>query len=117
MPPTTTMMSPPPFLFEGLDQLGHQGLVPGRQGGDPDDVHVVFDGHAGSLLRGLEHRADVHVEPQVGKAVAITLHAAVVAVLAHLGHQDPRPAALAFLELIGALAEVLMISLSPYSAA
>ena len=72
--------------------------MPGGQRGHPDDVHVRLDGLAGHLGRGLEQRADVHVEAEVGEGGGDHLLAAVVAVLAHLGDQDARPAALGLLE-------------------
>ena len=55
----------------------------------PDDVHVVLDRLARRLLGGLEERADVDVEAEVRERRGDHLLAAVVAVLAHLGHQDP----------------------------
>jgi hypothetical protein len=57
-------------------------------------VHIVLHRLAGGLLRRLEERADVDVEAQVGKRGGDHLLAAVVAVLAHLGDQDARAAAL-----------------------
>ena len=47
---------------------------------------------------GLEQRADVHVETQVGERRGHHLGAAVVAVLAHLGDQDARTTAFVLLE-------------------
>jgi hypothetical protein len=41
--------------------------VAGRQGGDPDDVHVGLHRLPGDLLRRLEQRADVDVEAEVGE--------------------------------------------------
>ena len=75
-------------------QRGHQGEVAGGERVDADDVHVGLDRLPGHLGRGLEQRADVDVEAQVGERGRDHLLAAVVAVLAHLGHQDARPAAL-----------------------
>ncbi len=94
-PPQTTRMSPAPCCAQCLDQLRHQGLVARRLGGDADHVHVVLDGLPGRLLRGLEQRADVDVEAEVGEGRGDHLGAAVVAVLAQLDHQHARPAAFA----------------------
>ena len=57
-------------------------------------MHVVVDRLLGRLGRGLEQGADVDVEAQVGEGGGDHLLAAVVAVLAHLGDQDARAAAL-----------------------
>ena len=75
-------------------QRRHQREVPGGQRVDADDVHVGLDRLAGDLAGRLEQRADVDVEAEVGERGGDHLLAAVVAVLAHLGDQDPRPAAL-----------------------
>ena len=50
--------------------------------------------------RRLEQRTHIHVEAQVGKRSGNHLGAAIVAVLAHLGHQDARPPAFEFGELL-----------------
>ena len=93
-PPTTIMMSSRPAAASSLAQRRHQGEVPGGQRGDADDVHVGLDRLPGHLGRRLEQRADVDVEAEVGEGGGDHLLAAVVAVLAHLGDQDARPAAL-----------------------
>ena len=80
-------------------QLGHQREVPGGQRVDADDVHVGLDGLARDLARGLEQRADVDVEAEVGERGGDHLLAAVVAVLAHLGDEDAGLAALLLGEL------------------
>jgi hypothetical protein len=87
------MMSGAPCAFSACDELRHQRLVAGRLAGDADHVHVVLDGVARRLVRGLEQRADVDVEADVGEGGGDHLGAAVVAVLAHLGDQDAGPAA------------------------
>ena len=87
-PPTTTMMSARPGSASACAELGHQGQVAGGQRGHADDVHVGLDRLAGHLRRRLEERADVDVEAEVGEGGGDDLLAPVVAVLAHLGHQD-----------------------------
>src|SRR3546814_8498344 len=63
-----------------------------------DLVDVVFARLAGGFLRGLEQRADVDVEADVGEGGGDHLGAAIVAVLAQLHHQHARAAALLALE-------------------
>ena len=63
-------------------------------------MHVVLDGLARALLRRLEQRADVDVEAEIGEGGGDHLLAAVVAVLAHLGDQDARAAAVGFFGLL-----------------
>ena len=92
-PPTTTRMSPRPSSVERRLELGDQRQVAGRQRRHADDVHVGLDGLAGDLGRRLEQRADVDVEAEVGERRGDDLLAAVVAVLADLGDEDPRLAA------------------------
>ena len=71
---------------------------------DADDVHVGLDRLARHLFGGLEQRADVDVEAEVGEGAGDHLLAAVVAVLAHLGDEDPGPAPLASGELLDEVA-------------
>ena len=68
------------------------------QGVHPDHVHVGVDGLAGDLGGGLEQGADVDVEAEVTEAGGDHLLAAVVAVLAHLGHQQAGTAPVVGLE-------------------
>ena len=93
-PPTTIMMSARPSVGERVAQLGHQREVAGGERRHADDVHVGLDRLAGDLVGRLEQRADVDVEAEVGERGGDHLLAAVVAVLAHLGDEDARPAAL-----------------------
>ena len=86
------------LLGERLLQRGEQGQVARRQRGDADDVHVGVDRLLGDLLGRREQRAHVDVEAHVGERADHDLLAAVVAVLAHLGDQDARAAALGLLE-------------------
>ena len=87
-------MSSPPCARERLDQLRHQHLVAGGERADADHVDVVLDRLARRLLGRLEQGADVDVEADVGERGRDHLGAAVVAVLAELGDQQARPAAL-----------------------
>src|SRR3546814_9123395 len=99
------------LALQSLGGLRHQSLVAGRLAGDADDVDVVFDRLAGGFLRGLEQRADVDVEADVGEGGGDHLGAAIVAVLAQLHHQHARAAALlalASLDLALAAAEALV---------
>ena len=59
-----------------------------------DDVHVVLDRRLGHLGGGLEERAEVDVEAEVGERRAHDLGATIVSVLAHLGHEHAGLAAL-----------------------
>ena len=89
-PPTTTRMSLAPEFGERGLELGDERQVSGRQRRHADDVHVGLDRLAGDFGRGLEQRADVDVETEVGERRGDDLLAAVVAVLADLGDEDPR---------------------------
>ena len=64
------------------------------QRGDAHGVHVVFNGLAGALFRGLKERAHVYVKSQVGKGGGHHFGAAVVAVLAELADHHAGAAAL-----------------------
>ena len=66
------------------------------QSGHADSVHVVFDRLAGAFLGGLEQRAHVDVETEVGEGRGHHLGAAVVTVLAQLADHHARAAALCF---------------------
>ncbi len=97
-PPATIRILRGPQLGERVAQCGHQREVPGSQRRHPDDVHVGLDGLARDLLGGLEERAHVDVEAEVGERGGDDLLTAVVAVLAHLRHEDAGPAPLGLLE-------------------
>ena len=81
------------FALQRLDQRRDQGLVAGRLARHADDMDVVLDRLARGLLRGLEQRADIDVEADIGKGGGDDLGAAVVAVLAELDDQHARPPA------------------------
>ncbi|SVA41490.1 uncharacterized protein METZ01_LOCUS94344, partial [marine metagenome] len=83
---------------EGIAQFGHERQVPGGQRAHTHHVHIVLDGLSRHLARRREQRADVDVEAQVGERRGDDLLAPVVAVLAHLGDEDPWPAAVCSLE-------------------
>ena len=97
----------PALLGERLLERRQQREVAGRQRGDADDVHVGVDRLLGDLLGRGEQRPDVDVEAHVGERRDDDLLAAVVAVLAHLGDQDARPAALGLRELLGRVEDLL----------
>ena len=54
-------------------------------------MHVVLHRISRHFSRGLKERSDVHVEPDIGKRRGDDFGAAVVPVLAHLGHEHARP--------------------------
>src|SRR5438552_12883537 len=91
--------------LELAHELRHERLVAARLRGDADHVDVVLHRLARDLLRGLEQRADVDVEAEVGKRGGDHLGAAVVAVLADLGDQDAGPPPMLDGELLHVLAE------------
>ena len=62
-------------------------------------MDVVLDRLARGLRRGREQRTDVDIEAEIGEGGRDHLLSAVMAVLADLGHQDARPAALVGFEL------------------
>ena len=68
-------------------------------------MDIVLHRLARDLVGRLKQRPDVHVETQVGQRRGYDPGAAVVTVLAQLGHQDPRPAPFPFPELAHALPE------------
>src|SRR3954454_20356142 len=80
------------LLAQRVDQGRDQGLVAGGLAGDADDVDVVFDCLAGGFLRGLEQRADIDVETDIGEGGGDDLGAAVVTVLGELYDQHARAA-------------------------
>jgi hypothetical protein len=88
-------VGPRPSAASASLERRHQREVTGGQRADAHHVHVVLDRLLGHLGGRLEQRAHVHVEAQVGERGGDDLLAAVVPVLAHLGHQDARPPALA----------------------
>jgi hypothetical protein len=73
-------------------------VAAGGERGDADDVHVVLDRLARGFFGRREQRPDIDVEAEIGERRGDDLLAAVVAVLADLGDQDARAAALVLLE-------------------
>ena len=61
-------------------------------------MHVVLHRLARGFLGRLEQRTDIDVEAEIGEGRCDDLLPAVVAVLAHLGDEDARPAAMLVLE-------------------
>ena len=102
-PPTTTMMSSRPSSASAVLSCGTQREVTGGQARHADDVHVGVDRLLGDFLGRGEQRAHVDVEAHVGERRDDDLLAAVVTVLAHLGDEDARAAALGLLERLGGL--------------
>ena len=107
------MMSSAPWSLSALDQGRHQRLVAGGQRRDADGVAVVLDRLAGRFLGGLEERADVDVEAEVGQRRGHHLGTAVVAVLAELGDHHARPAALRGGEGVDLVLQVLPFLVHP----
>ncbi len=97
-PPATIMMSSRPRSASSSRSWGIKRQVAGGQRADADNVHVVFDGLPRGFGRRAEQRADVDVKSEIGKGAGNHFLAAVVAVLAHLGDQDPRSTTFGFLE-------------------
>ncbi len=65
----------------------------GSQAAHAHDVHIVFHRLARGLFRRLKQRTNVDIKTQISKRSRHDFGAAVMPVLAHLGHQDARPAA------------------------
>ena len=72
-------------------QLRHECQMAGSQRADADNVNIVLDGMARGLGRSAKQRADVDVEPQVGKRAGNHLLTAIVSILAHFCDEDSRP--------------------------
>ena len=103
----------PAHLGQRVPQCGHQRQVARRKRGHPDHMHVVVGGLSCHLVRGGEQRADVDVESDVRERRCDHLLPAIVAILAHLGHQDPRPPTVGLGELldeIGGVSQILGLS-------
>ena len=81
--------------------------MPGGERVHAHDVHVRLDCLPGHLGRRLEQWPDVHVEAEVGEGGGEDLLPAVVAVLTHLGNEDPWPTTLRLLESCGGRARLL----------
>jgi len=62
--------------------------VSGSETAHRNDVNVFFDRLLGGFLRGLEERADVRVNPEVGVAGDHDLGAAIMSVLSHFCDED-----------------------------
>ena len=101
------MMSARPILFSSSTSWTSRVLWPPASELMPTTWTSFSDGHARDFVRLLEQRADVHVEAQIGIGGGDDLGAAVMAVLAHLGDEDARTAALLAGELVGQPANLL----------
>ncbi len=66
----------------------------GSQGGNTDNMHVVFHGLLGGFGWRLEERTHVHVKPDVRITGGDHFGSTVVAVLTHFGHHDAGTASL-----------------------
>ena len=97
-PPTTIMMSGTSLRGKLGLEFGHQRQMSGGKRRHADDVDVVLDRLAGAFRRRRKQRADVHVEAEIGKGRGDHLLAAIMAVLADLGDQNPGAAAVVSLE-------------------
>ena len=97
-PPATMRISSAPSSASASRSAGTRVRWPGGQRRHPDDVHVGLDGLPRDLLGGLEQRAHVDVEAEVGERGGDDLLPAVVAVLAHLRDEDAGAATLGLLE-------------------
>jgi hypothetical protein len=81
------MSSRPSFAQLASTSCGTSVRCPAASDADADDVTSFSTAWRATLLGGLEQRADVDVEAEVGERRRDDLLAAVVAVLAHLGDE------------------------------
>src|SRR3954471_4541140 len=72
----------------------------GRQRGDTENVHIVFDRLSRRFLGGGEQGPDIDVKADVGKSGGDHLLSAIVPVLSDLGDENAWPPALGVLERI-----------------
>ena len=79
-------------------QLRHQRQVSSRQRRYADDVHVVLDRLPRRFIRRRTQGPDIDVEAKIGERGRDHFLPAIVPVLAHLGDQDARAAALVLFE-------------------
>src|SRR5205823_13550755 len=82
---------PRALALQRFNQGRDQGLVACGVSRYADDVDVVFDRLPGGFLGGLDQRADIDVETDIGEGGGDDLGAAVVAVLAQFGDEHARP--------------------------
>ena len=88
-------------LFEFVHQLRQERIMSGSQRAEADHVHVVVHRILRRFFRRLEQRAHIDIPAHVRKRRGDNLLAAVMAVLAHLRHEDTRAAAREFFKLVG----------------
>ena len=70
-------------------------------------MHVVLDRLPRCFGRGAKQRTDIDIEPQIGEGAGNYLLPAVVAILAHFGHHNPRPATFGLFELLNQSANLV----------
>ena len=91
-------MSSRPCFFSAAFSSGTAVRCAAASDDSAEDMHVVLDRLPRGFVGGGEQRPDIDVEADIGKGRGDHLLAAVVAVLADLGDENARPAALGFLE-------------------
>ena len=79
-------------VFQRVDQLGDQRLVPRREGRGADHVDRLGHRQLGCLARGLEQRPGDNLEPQVAERAAHQIRPPVMPILPHLRDQHARAA-------------------------
>ena len=99
-PPTTIMMSGRPTSASASRSAGTSVRCPAASDDTPTTCTSLSTACRATSSGVGEQRADVDVEAEVGEGGGDHLLAAVVAVLAHLGDQDARPAAVGLGELL-----------------
>ena len=104
-------MSSRPKRASSSRSCGTSVRWPGRQRTDADDVYVVLDRLPRRFGGRAKQRADVDVEAEIGKRGGDHLLTPVVAILAHLGHQNPRPSAFLLFEAFDQSADFLHFAL------
>ena len=98
-------------LFEFVHQLRQERVMSGSQRAEADHVHVVVHRILRRFFRRLEQRAHIDIPAHVRKRRGDNLLTAVMAVLAHLRHEDTRAAAREFFKFIGHGAGLLQFRL------
>ena len=86
-------------FFQFGDQLRKERFVTGRQRTEPHYVDIVLHGLLGRFFRRLEKRTDVDVETEIGEGGRDDFGAAIVSVLADLGHKHARTSSMALFEI------------------
>ena len=92
-------MSSRPSLRSSAITSGTSVLCPPASDDTPTTCTSLSTAKRATSRGSLEERADVHVEAHIGEGGGNHLGAAIVPVLAHLGHQNARPPAFGLFEL------------------